>query len=50
MAIIKALKLKNETHRLGDYVREVNVRNRELKVTGHMSINIDKHFMPSIAL
>ncbi len=35
--------------RLGDYIREVNVRNRELKVTEPMGINIDKHFMPSVA-
>ena len=34
---------------LGDYIREVNVRNRELKVTKPMGINIDKHFMPSVA-
>ena len=38
-----------EYHRLGDYIREVNVRNRELKVTEPMGINIDKHFMPSVA-
>ena len=35
--------------RLGNYIREVNVRNRELKVTKPMGINIDKHFMPSVA-
>ena len=35
--------------RLGDYIREVNVRNRELKVTDPMGININKHFMPSVA-
>ena len=35
--------------RLGDYIREVNVRNREKKVTKPMGINIDKHFMPSVA-
>ena len=49
MATIKAIILKNETHRLGDYIREVNVRNRELRVTKPMGINIDKHFMPSVA-
>ena len=38
-----------EYQRLGDYIREVNVRNRELKVTKPMGINIDKHFMPSVA-
>ena len=40
---------KAEYKRLGDYIREVNVRNRELKVTKPMGINIDKHFMPSVA-
>ena len=35
--------------RLGDYIREVNVRNRDLKVTKPMGININKHFMPSVA-
>ncbi len=35
--------------RLGDYIREVNVRNRELKVTKPSGINIDKYLMPSVA-
>ena len=35
--------------RLGDYIREVNVRNRDEKVTKPMGININKHFMPSVA-
>ena len=34
---------------LGDYIREVNVRNLDLKVTKPDGINIDKHFMPSVA-
>lgn len=38
-----------EYKRLGDYIREVNVRNRELKVTKPSGINIDKYFMPSVA-
>lgn len=38
-----------EYKRLGDYIREVNVRNRELEVTNPMGININKHFMPSVA-
>lgn len=38
-----------EYQRLGDYIREVNLRNRELKVTKPMGINIDKRFMPSVA-
>lgn len=40
---------KAEYKRLGDYIREVNVRNLDLKVTKPMGINIDKHFMPSVA-
>ena len=40
---------KAEYKRLGDYIREVNVRNRELKITKPMGINIDKYFMPSVA-
>ena len=39
----------NEYKLLGDYIREVNVRNRDLKVTEPMGININKHFMPSVA-
>lgn len=35
--------------KLGDYIREVNVRNKDLKVTNLMGIKIDKHFMPSVA-
>lgn len=35
--------------RLGDYIREIDVRNRDLSVTKLMGININKHFMPSVA-
>ena len=35
--------------RLGDYIREVNVRNRELEVTDLLGVSISKEFMPSIA-
>ena len=38
-----------ELKRLGNYIREVNLRNRDLKVTKPMGINIDKYFMPSVA-
>ncbi len=38
-----------EFHRLGDYIREVNVRNRELKVTKLVGLTIDKAFIPSVA-
>ena len=35
--------------RLGDYIREVDVRNRDLEVTKLMGVNIGKYFMPSVA-
>ena len=35
--------------RLGEYIREVNVRNRELKVTRLMGLNMKKAFIPSVA-
>ena len=35
--------------RLGDYIREVNVRNSELKVTKLVGLTIDKAFIPSVA-
>ena len=38
-----------EYQRLGDYIREVNVRNRELKVTTLLGLSIEKKFIPSIA-
>ena len=38
-----------EYQRLGDYIREVNVRNRELKVTNLVGLTIDKAFIPSVA-
>ena len=40
---------KAEYQRLGDYIREVNVRNRELKVTNLLGLSVSKEFMPSIA-
>ena len=40
---------KAEYKRLGDYIRDVNVRNRELKVTNLLGVSISKEFMPSIA-
>ena len=35
--------------RLGDYIREVNVRNRELEVKTLVGLTIDKAFIPSVA-
>ncbi len=38
-----------EYKRLGDYIREVNVRNKDLKVTNLEGVSISKQFIPSIA-
>ena len=38
-----------EYKRLGDYIREVNVRNRDEKVTNLVGLTIDKAFIPSVA-
>lgn len=39
----------SDYQRLGDYIRDVNARNRDLKDTKAMGIKIDKHFMSSVA-
>ena len=41
--------MATEYHRLGDYIREVNVRNRELRVTQLLGLSIETRFIPSIA-
>lgn len=38
-----------EYQRLGDYIREANVRNKDLKVTKLVGLTIDKAFIPSVA-
>ncbi len=40
---------KTNYKRLGDYIREVDVRNRDLNVTKLLGVGISKEFMPSIA-
>lgn len=35
--------------RLSDYVRDVSVRNKDLKVTNLLGLSVYKEFMPSIA-
>ena len=40
---------KQNYRRLGDYIREVDVRNRDLEVKELLGINIGKYFMPSVA-
>ena len=41
--------MKSIYKRLGDYIKEVKVRNTELKAEKLLGINIDKYFMPSVA-
>jgi len=41
--------MKSNYRRLGDYIREVKVRNTEQKAEQLLGINIDKFFMPSVA-
>lgn len=41
--------MKNDYKRLGDYIREVDMRNRKLEVTKLLGVSISKEFMPSIA-
>lgn len=44
------MKQRNATYqRLGDYIREVDVRNKDLKVTTLLGVSISKEFIPSIA-
>lgn len=48
--MIKLQKMNREHyHRLGDYIRLVDVRNRELAVTKLLGVSISKTFIPSIA-
>ena len=41
--------MKSNYKRLGDYVKEIKLRNTELKAERLLGINIDKFFMPSVA-
>ena len=41
--------MTNSYKLLGDYIREVDVRNRDLEVTKLLGVSISKEFMPSIA-
>lgn len=41
--------MKSNYKRIGDYIREIKVRNTELNVSNLLGINIDKFFMPSVA-
>ena len=41
--------MKSNYKRLGDYIRQVDVRNKDLGTSNLLGINIDKFFMPSVA-
>ncbi len=41
--------MKENYSRLGDYIREVDVRNRDLTVTTLLGLSVSKTFIPSIA-
>lgn len=41
--------MKSNYRRIGDYIREVKIRNKDLSITDLRGINIDKYFMPSVA-
>ncbi len=41
--------MKSNYKRIGDYIREIKVLNKDLAVTDLRGINIDKYFMPSVA-
>lgn len=40
---------KENYRRLGDYIREVDVRNRDLEVKELLGVSVSKEFIPSIA-
>lgn len=40
---------RTDYKRLGDYIRQVDVRNRDLKVERLLGVSVSKEFMPSIA-
>ena len=41
--------MQSNYNRLGDYIRQVDVRNRDLSVTELVGLTIDKAFIPSVA-
>ena len=40
---------KSSYKRLGDYIRQVDKRNRDLSVSRLLGVNLDKKFIPSVA-
>lgn len=49
LVLMKRKTMKNNYERLGNYIREVDVRNRNLEVKELLGVNIGKYFMPSVA-
>lgn len=45
---MESLVKKKETKVLGDYIRQIDERNSDLKDTNLLGININKNFMPSV--
>lgn len=41
--------MRSNYKKIGDYIREINNRNKDLSVSNLLGINIDKFFMPSVA-
>ncbi len=41
--------MKSNYEKIGDHIREVNIRNKDLQVNTLLGINIDKYYMPSVA-
>lgn len=41
--------MKSNYKKIGDHIREVNIRNNELQANTLFGVNIDKYFMPSVA-
>ncbi len=41
--------MKSNYKRLGDYIRQVDIRNRDLAVTELLGVNLSKEFIPSVA-
>lgn len=43
------MELRNNYKKLGDYIREIDVRNKGLRVTRLLGVSNEKYFIPSIA-
>lgn len=41
--------MKSNYKKLGNYIQQVNIKNKDLQVSRLLGINIDKFFMPSVA-